>query len=156
PDVCLFPVSGGGRRPQIICSCRFLTGCRVGDNDSPLSVGALMTFVEAAIEVLKREGKPQPVKRLAELAVKHNLPSVVGRDAEGTMQLGLADATAGRGSELVEVRPGVYGLRSYPAVAAPAQGEPEAAKPEPPAAEPAAAKEPRGRRRRGKKAPAAE
>jgi hypothetical protein len=94
-----------------------------------------MTFVEAAIEVLKREGKPLPVKRLAELAVKHNLLSVVGRDPEGTMQLRLADAVEGRGSELLEIRPGVYGLRSYPAapppVETPAAPEAEAAEAKP-------------------------
>ena len=41
-----------------------------------------MTFLEAAIEVLKREGKPLELRRLAELAVRHNLLSVVGRDPE--------------------------------------------------------------------------
>jgi hypothetical protein len=72
-----------------------------------------MTFVEAAIEVLRREGKPLPVKRLAELAVKHNLLSVVGRDPEGTMEARLADAVEGH-RDLLTVRPGVYGLKVYP------------------------------------------
>ena len=47
-----------------------------------------MTFLEAAIEVLRREGKPLPVRRLAELAVKHSLLSVVGRDPEATWARG--------------------------------------------------------------------
>jgi ribonuclease E len=85
-----------------------------------------MTFVEAAIEVLRREGKPLPIRQLAELAVKLNLLSVVGRDPEGTMQMRLSDAVESDRSDLIEVRPGVYGLRLYPekpqdAVAAPAE-----------------------------------
>mgnify|MGYP001468083064 CR=1 FL=1 len=39
-----------------------------------------MTFVEAAVQILRREGKPLHVKELTRLAIKHNLLSVVGRD----------------------------------------------------------------------------
>src|SRR4051812_34506050 len=75
-----------------------------------------MTFVEAAIEVLKREGKPLELKRLAELAVRHNLLSVVGRDPVGTMQERLDDALEKPDAKmpLFEVKKGTYGLRSYP------------------------------------------
>src|SRR5712692_6104223 len=75
-----------------------------------------MTFVEAAIELLRREGRPLGSQQLAELAVRHSLLSVVGRDPAATMEERLAEAlkkTGGHG-ELVQVRPGVYGLRSYP------------------------------------------
>jgi hypothetical protein len=75
-----------------------------------------MTFLEAAIEVLKREGKPLQTKRLAELAVKLNLLSVVGRDPEGTMGERLEahlEKDAHR-SEIIQLGPGLFGLRVYP------------------------------------------
>jgi len=90
-----------------------------------------MTFVDAAIEVLKREGKPLEVRRLAELAVRHNLLSVVGRDPVGTMQERLDDALEKPDARmpLFQVQKGVYGLRVYPprpypaAAPAPSVGE---------------------------------
>ena len=75
-----------------------------------------MTFLEAAIEVLRREGKPLQVRRLAELAVQHNLLSVVGRDPEATMQARL-DEVLDKGptnGDLLRIPPGLYGLRAYP------------------------------------------
>ena len=75
-----------------------------------------MTFLEAAIEVLRREGKPASGKFLVEQALRLNLLSVVGRDPEGTMTARLDDALS-RGDqrlELVQVRAGVYGLKAYP------------------------------------------
>jgi HB1, ASXL, restriction endonuclease HTH domain/Restriction endonuclease len=114
-----------------------------------------MTFVEAAIEVLKREGKPLAVKRLAELAVKHNLLSVVGRDPEGTMEARLADAVEGH-RDLLAVRPGVYGLKAYPGSRAsepasvPAEAASEEAAPAAPGGEGAGKRRRRGRRGRGK------
>ena len=84
-----------------------------------------MTFLEAAIEVLKREGKSLNTKRLAELAVKHGLLSVVGRDPEGTMQQRLDDALAKKDPKLgiFEVKEGVYGLHVYPPQPYPPAGE---------------------------------
>ncbi len=75
-----------------------------------------MTFLEAAIEILRREGKPLPVRRLAELAVQHNLLSVVGRDPEGTMQARLAEVLdkGPTHGELLRVERDLFGLRSYP------------------------------------------
>ncbi len=75
-----------------------------------------MTFLEAAIEVLRREGKPLHVRRLAELAVEHNLLSVVGRDPEGTMNARLAEVLdkGPAHGELLRVPPDLYGLRVYP------------------------------------------
>lgn len=84
-----------------------------GDNTA-----LLMTFVDAAIEVLKREGKPLPVKRLAELAVKNNLLSVVGRDPASTMQDRLDDVFERHGGhhpDLVRVSGDTFGLKAYPA-----------------------------------------
>ncbi|MEO6953787.1 MAG: HTH domain-containing protein [Polyangia bacterium] len=75
-----------------------------------------MTFLEAAIEVLRREGKPLAVNRLAELAIAHNLLSVVGRDPEATMQARLTEVLD-KGpphAELLRVQPDLFGLRAYP------------------------------------------
>src|SRR5262245_15508316 len=75
-----------------------------------------MTFVEAAIEILKREGKPLSSRRLAELAVKLNLLSVIGRDPETTMQERLEDALERhvRHPDLVRVQSDTFGLHAYP------------------------------------------
>jgi hypothetical protein len=73
-----------------------------------------MTFLEAAIEVLKREGKPLQARDLTRVAIKHNLLSVVGRDPEGTM-LAQLQAAIRRGEEgLVQTSSGAFGLRIYP------------------------------------------
>ena len=83
-----------------------------------------MTFVEAAIEILKREGKPLNTRRLAELAVKMNLLSVVGRDPESTMQQRLDDALehTGHHPDLVRVKEDTFGLHAYPPQPYPANG----------------------------------
>ncbi len=85
-----------------------------------------MTFVEAAIEVLKREGKPLSSRRLADLAVKLNLLSVVGRDPESTMQQRLDDALdrQGRHPDLVRLQPDTFGLHAYPSQPYPGNGAP--------------------------------
>jgi hypothetical protein len=44
-----------------------------------------MTFTEAAIEVLRREGKPLHFKKIAEIAVRENLLDHVGKVPEETM-----------------------------------------------------------------------
>src|SRR3954466_15155289 len=105
-----------------------------------------MTFVEAAIEILKREGKPLSSRRLAELAVKMNLLSVVGRDPEATMQERLSDAleSVTRHPDLVRVKPDTFGLHAYPAQPYPANGTQAHAAP--------VADEKKPRRRRGRRA----
>lgn len=73
-----------------------------------------MTFLEAAIEVLKQEGKPLQARDLTRVAIKQNLLSVVGRDPEGTM-LAQLQAAIRRGDEgLVQTSNGAFGLRIYP------------------------------------------
>jgi len=110
-----------------------------------------MTFVEAAIEILKREGKPLSSRRLAELAVKLNLLSVVGRDPGTTMQERLDDALdrQARHPDLLRLQPDTFGLHSYPprpypvaGNGAPANGAAEGA------AEEAGGEPKKGRRRR--------
>ena len=49
-----------------------------------------MTFTEAAVEVLRRAGKPLHFAEIAELAIKENLLSHVGQDPEVTMGQRLA------------------------------------------------------------------
>jgi len=49
-----------------------------------------MTFTEAAVEVLRRAGKPLHFKEIAEQAIKENLLSHVGQDPELTMGQRLA------------------------------------------------------------------
>ena len=83
-----------------------------------------MTFTEAAIEILKREGGPLPVRRLAELAMTHHLLSVVGRDPEATMRLRLNEAGV-ESSELICVGPDLYGLRDGDASRPTANAAPE-------------------------------
>src|SRR4051812_12876325 len=75
-----------------------------------------MTFLEAAIELLKREGKPLSSQRLAQLAVERRLLSVVGRDPEGMMEERLTDFIDKHphDGDLFRLRPGLYGLRNYP------------------------------------------
>lgn len=119
-----------------------------------------MTFLEAAIEVLRREGKALHFKELTRLAIKYDLLSVVGRDPEQMMQTRLQAEVRRPTSELTRVSPGVFGLRNpparpsrseatkpprEPAAAAAAGGAPAA---EAPASAPAAEGGGRGRRRR--------
>ena len=73
-----------------------------------------MTFVEAAVQILRREGKPLHVKELTRLAIKHNLLSVVGRDPEAMMETRLLIEAKRPSADLVRVSPGVFGLRVYP------------------------------------------
>ena len=99
------------------------TQSRLGDDHK-------MTFLEAAIEVLRREGKPLPVRRLAELAIAHNLLSVVGRDPEATMQARLTEVLdkGPQHADLLRVQPDLFGLRDYPERPYPPvrEGEPKA------------------------------
>ena len=71
-----------------------------------------MTFTEAAVEVLRRTGKPLHYKEIAEFAVKENLLSHVGQDPEVTMGARLS-AMAKRDEErrVVAIAPdGTYAL----------------------------------------------
>jgi hypothetical protein len=105
-----------------------------------------MTFLEAALEILKRERKPLHYKELTERAMERKLLTFVGRTPEVTMQTQLTSAVKkAPGAPFVRVKPGVFGLLRYPE-AAPEPEQPAEA----PAAEdkPAEASEGRSRRRR--------
>ncbi len=74
-----------------------------------------MTFLEAALAILKREGKPLHFKKLTEIALRENLLTVVGRTPEVTMQQRLNDALKKDTSlPLTREKPGIFGLRYYP------------------------------------------
>lgn len=75
-----------------------------------------MTFLEAAIEILKRERQPLHYKKLTQLAIERNLLTVIGRTPEITMQQRLNDALKKHDPGLILTRekPGVFGLRYYP------------------------------------------
>jgi restriction endonuclease Mrr len=76
-----------------------------------------MTFQEAAMEVLRRVGKPLSAQKIAQLAVKHNLLTVVGKTPEETMATRLEVATQDEydlTAPLVRAgKSGVYELREW-------------------------------------------
>src|SRR5581483_9722650 len=77
-----------------------------------------MTFLEAALEILKRERKPLHYKELTERAMERKLLTFVGRTPEVTMQTQLTNAVKkAPGNPFVRVKPGVFGLLRYPEAA---------------------------------------
>ncbi len=115
-----------------------------------------MTFLEAALEVLRLEGKPLHYKELTERVIGKKLLTFVGRTPEVTMQTQLTAAVKkAPGNPFVRVKPGVFGLLRYPEVspeeraAAAAAAKPAEEPPKRPRAEDEAAPSgDRGRRRR--------
>src|SRR6516162_3004920 len=74
-----------------------------------------MTFLEAALKILSREGKPLHFKELTERAMGKKLLTFVGRTPEVTMQTQLTAAVKkAPGNPFVRVKPGVFGLLRYP------------------------------------------
>jgi hypothetical protein len=115
-----------------------------------------MTFVEAAFEVLRWEGRPLHYKELTERALAKKLLTFVGRTPEVTMQTQLTAAVKkAPGNPFVRVKPGVFGLLRYPEISAEERAA-AAAKAEESSARPRGDAEPapsgeggRRRRRRG-------
>jgi hypothetical protein len=95
-----------------------------------------MTFLEAALEILKRERKPLHYKELTERAMDKKLLTFVGRTPEVTMQTQLTNAVKkAPGAPFVRVKPGIFGLLRYPEGAIePLPGDKEAEKESAPAA----------------------
>ena len=76
-----------------------------------------MTFLEAALEVLRLEGKPLHYKELTERVIGKKLLTFVGRTPEVTMQTQLTAAVKkAPGNPFVRVKPGIFGLLRYPEV----------------------------------------
>ena len=115
-----------------------------------------MTFLEAALEVLRLEGKPLHYKELTERVIGKKLLTFVGRTPEVTMQTQLTAAVKkAPGNPFVRVKPGIFGLLRYPEVsaeeraAAAAAAKPAEEPPKRPRAEDESAPSgDRGRRRR--------
>ncbi|HVY40375.1 MAG TPA: HTH domain-containing protein, partial [Polyangia bacterium] len=85
---------------------------------SVIKTGA-MTFLEAAFEVLRWEGRPLHFKELTERALGKKLLTFVGRTPEVTMQTQLTAAVKkAPGNPFVRVKPGVFGLLRYPEISA--------------------------------------
>lgn len=71
-----------------------------------------MTFLEAAIEVLRDVTEPLHYSEIARRAVEGNLLSHVGRDPEAAMKSCLTSAVrAGPSAMLERVKPGIYQVR---------------------------------------------
>src|SRR5205809_5484183 len=84
-----------------------------------------MTFLEAALEILRRERKPLHYKDITNKAMDKKLLTFVGRTPEVTMQTQLTAAVKkAPGSPFVRVKPGVFGLLRYPEMAP--EAEPKA------------------------------
>ena len=78
-----------------------------------------MTFLEAALEILRHEGKPLHYKELTEHALGKKLLTFVGRTPEVTMQTQLTAAVKkAPGNPFVRIKPGFFGLLRYPEVSA--------------------------------------
>lgn len=86
-----------------------------------------MTFMEAALEILKRERRPLHYKEITEKAMERKLLTFVGRTPEVTMQTQLTAAVKkAPGQPFVRVKPGVFGLLRYPEAAPEPEPETEA------------------------------
>ena len=78
-----------------------------------------MTFLEAALEILRHEGRPLHYKELTERALGKKLLTFVGRTPEVTMQTQLTAAVKkAPGNPFVRTKPGMFGLLRYPEVSA--------------------------------------
>src|SRR5919206_2869242 len=83
-----------------------------------------MTFLEAALEILRRERKALHFKDITQRAMDRKLLTFVGRTPEVTMQTQLTAAVKkAPGNPFVRVKPGTFGLLRYPE--APMAPEPE-------------------------------
>jgi len=70
-----------------------------------------MTFYEAAVEVLRRTGRPLHYKKITEIAVRENLLSHVGKTPDETMSDRLEkEVKKNEGSVIDQKRPGVFQL----------------------------------------------
>ncbi len=97
---------------------------RRGESDTPSEKEAgslektekyIMTFTEAAAEVLRLAGKALHYKEITELAIEKNLLSHVGKSPEVTMGARLAALLKkeDKTNPIVRVKPGVFALRDW-------------------------------------------
>jgi hypothetical protein len=108
-----------------------------------------MTFLEAALEILRRERKPLHYKDITQKAMDRKLLTFVGRTPEVTMQTQLTAAVKKTpGNPFVRVKPGTFGLLRYPEAMPEAEPPARAASSGEKARASASSAEGRGRRRR--------
>ncbi|MFY3745829.1 HTH domain-containing protein [Anaeromyxobacter sp. Red801] len=74
-----------------------------------------MTFTEAAIEVLRREGKPLHFRKIAEIAIRENLLDHVGKIPEETLadQLAAHCRLPHSDRRMLPVQPGTFALSEW-------------------------------------------
>ncbi|ACL65651.1 conserved hypothetical protein [Anaeromyxobacter dehalogenans 2CP-1] len=74
-----------------------------------------MTFTEAAIEVLRREGKPLHFRKIAEIAIRENLLDHVGKIPEETLadQLAAHCRLPHADRRMLPVQPGTFALSEW-------------------------------------------
>ena len=77
-----------------------------------------MTFTEAAVDVLRREGKPLHFRKIAEIAIRENLLDHVGKIPEETMadQLAAHCRLPRHERAIVVVQHGTFALAVKPGV----------------------------------------
>jgi HB1, ASXL, restriction endonuclease HTH domain/Restriction endonuclease len=103
-----------GQAPTMIRSLGAAAPVSAIDLRFVVKTGA-MTFLEAALKILGREGRPLHFKELTERAMTKKLLTFVGRTPEVTMQTQLTAAIKkAPGNPFVRVKPGVFGLLRYP------------------------------------------
>lgn len=85
-----------------------------------------MTFLEAAIEVLRHEPEPLHFAEIAKRAVQRNLLSHVGRDPEAAMRTCLNSAVRGDQAILTRNKPGYYAITEGAVLPPPASVAPAA------------------------------
>jgi hypothetical protein len=108
-----------------------------------------MTFLEAALEILRRERKPLHYKDITQKAMDRKLLTFVGRTPEVTMQTQLTAAVKkAPGNPFVRVKPGTFGLLRYPEAMPEAEPPPRASSSAEKTKSAASSAEGRGRRRR--------
>src|SRR4030095_2650731 len=75
----------------------------------------LMTFTEAAAQVLRLVGKPLHYKEITDVAIEKNLLSHVGKSPEVTMGARLAALVKknDKDNPLIRIKPGVFALREW-------------------------------------------
>ncbi|MBN2527145.1 MAG: restriction endonuclease [Deltaproteobacteria bacterium] len=72
-----------------------------------------MTFIEAALEILRREGTPLHAKIIAEKAVSADILSHVGKTPLQTMSKRISAAVAKGKGPFLRVKPGVFALAEW-------------------------------------------
>ena len=84
-----------------------------------------MTALEAAVEVLRKEGKSLPVTRITELMLERGLWTTSGKTPWATVNARISSEIKSRGeqSRFVRIRPGVYDLKKTSSIVRPPESD---------------------------------